>query len=82
LIKFRGKNLIGFGLSELNIDLLKKGKPISIDLKELGMSGKCLIFYGKTESDMEKDLKKFMTDKTKIHKSEKYYNSIEEVENK
>lgn len=51
-----GDNLI-FGLSALNIERLMEGKPISIDLKDLGLpTGRVMIFYGKTEEDMKREL--------------------------
>ena len=53
-----GKNDLLFGLSEGNIRKLKKGEPIKIDLKEMGMEGTIFICYGKTEMDIMYDLKK------------------------
>lgn len=51
-----GDNLI-FGLSAGNIERLMEGKPISIDLKDLGLEkGRVMIFYGKTEEDMKREL--------------------------
>lgn len=51
-----GDNLI-FGLSARNIELLMEGKPISIDLRDLGMDkGRVMIFYDKTEEDMKAEL--------------------------
>lgn len=53
--------LMIFGLSEDNINHLKEGKPIAIDLKELGLAGgRVLIIYGKTEYDMRNDLAEFI----------------------
>lgn len=40
MVKFRAEKTIGFGLSEENVRLLKKGKPIKVDLTELGLPGK------------------------------------------
>ena len=53
-----GEPLLMFGLSEMNIQKLKEDKPIFIDLKELGLEGGVLIFYGETEEKMYADLLK------------------------
>lgn len=65
-----GVPLFGFGLSENNIKELKKGRPIRIDLKSMGAHGTVLIFYGKTEADMEKDLEPMMNPKTKVNRDD------------
>lgn len=75
MIKFtawpkKDKLLIGFGLSEKNIELLKEGYPISIKLSDLkiGLNGEIVIFYGKTEAIMAKELaEQFDMTGTKIH---------------
>lgn len=51
-----GKKVYGFGLSEENIELLKKGRPISISNPDFA-DFDVLIFYGETEESMAKDLK-------------------------
>lgn len=51
-----GDDLI-FGLSALNVERLMEGKPIAINLTDLGLSkGRVMIFYGKTEKDMKAEL--------------------------
>ena len=51
-----GDNLI-FGLSARNVQLLMDGKPISIDLRDLGLErGRVMIFYGETEEAMKAEL--------------------------
>ena len=51
-----GDNLI-FGLSARNVQLLMEGKPISIDLRDLGLErGRVMIFYGETEEAMKAEL--------------------------
>lgn len=68
MVKFRAGETIGFGLSEENMRLLKEGKPIKVDLTELGLPGKevrdVFIFYGKTERDMERDMADMIGAKT------------------
>lgn len=51
-------NVVILGLEEGNIELLKQGKPIPVDLAELGLSGQILITYGKTKADIFKDLQR------------------------
>ena len=66
MIKFRANEIIGFGLSEENIKRLKEGKPIMFDANDLGIEGsKIVIFYGKTEQDMQDDLSKYIGKNTK-----------------
>ena len=58
-----GKNII-LGLSDDNIEKIKAGRPISFNLKDIGLEDRnVLIFYGKTELDMYKELR----DKGLIH---------------
>lgn len=51
-----GDDLIIFGLSARNVELLKAGKPISIRMEELGLRGTVLIMYGETEQDIAAEL--------------------------
>jgi len=46
-----------FGLSELNIQKLKEGKPIFIDTGQMGFGPHIYIFYGDTEMAMERELR-------------------------
>lgn len=46
------------GLSEGNVEFLKLGRPIVVDLKEIGGAGRVMIFYGETEEKMREDLLK------------------------
>lgn len=64
MIKFTGKSktnrtIIGFGLSDMNLQKLKQGKPIYFYGEEVGVPGTDFtILYGKTEKDLENMLKK------------------------
>lgn len=58
MLKARSGDKFIFGLSAKNIELLMEGKPIAIDLKELGSNGSVMIFYGRTEQDMKDDLER------------------------
>ncbi len=64
MIKFTGKSkanrtIIGFGLSDMNLQKLKQGQPIYFFGEEVGVPGTDFtILYGKTEKDLESMLKK------------------------
>lgn len=58
-----------FGLSKENVDRLKQGKPILINLKDMGLEDRqVIILYGETEEKMYEDLVDLIDlKKTKIH---------------
>jgi hypothetical protein len=53
-----GQPVVILGLSEKNLELLKKGKPMLIDLRPFRMDGQAVITYGKTEADITRELSK------------------------
>lgn len=63
MVKFTGerdgKHLVGFGLSAGNLEMLREGKPILVDLSEMipGCKMEVLIFYGVTEQAMYQEIK-------------------------
>lgn len=62
LIKFRTDNLVGFGLSEENIERLKKGDPILFSAADVGgLQGieRVAIFYGKDEDEMQEMMRPY-----------------------
>jgi hypothetical protein len=66
MIKLRAGDTLMFGLSDLNLERLKAGKPILIDLRELGFpQGQVVIFHGKTEADMKRELVELIGPDTK-----------------
>lgn len=65
MIKARAGEVVIFGLSERNLELLRKGMPIKINMTELGLTGTILIFYGKTEEAMYEELKELVGPETK-----------------
>jgi hypothetical protein len=72
MIKFKserpdGSQLLGFGISAENVKLLKAGKPILVDLAEMGEKGAVLIFFAETEADLMELAKPMIGDKTEIH---------------
>ncbi len=58
MIKFRIGNLLGFGLSEGNLRLLREGRPIHIHGAQLGCADDFLIVYGATERDIVDQMRK------------------------
>lgn len=53
----RNGRLVLLGLSELNIQKLKEGKPILVNGGDVGIPGKeIVIMYGQTEQDIAKEL--------------------------
>lgn len=51
-----GADLIIFGLSARNVELLREGKPIRIRMEDLGLKGTVLIMYGDTEQHIAAEL--------------------------
>lgn len=61
MIKFnandgKGGTVFGFGLDFTNLERLKKGEPILIDLAALGGQGRVIIFAGETLASMTEQL--------------------------
>lgn len=57
MLKAFVKDTVILGLSEENINLLKEGKPIRLNLSELGLSPqKIFIVYGETETKIKNEL--------------------------
>jgi hypothetical protein len=66
MIKLRAGKLVMFGLSEMNLQKLREGKPIKINMGDLDLEGEVVIFYGKTEADMERELSSLIGPETKV----------------
>lgn len=69
---FKGKLTNGdlvFGLSKKNIQLLQEGKPILINLKDIGLEERRIVIcYGETEDKIFLDLIDYIDiNKTKIN---------------
>jgi hypothetical protein len=63
MIKFKagigsGRELVGFGLTEKNVEQMKLGRPIHVMGVEMGIPYDVMIFYGETERAMYEDIKK------------------------
>lgn len=69
MIKFAtmGKNgpLVGLGVSRENIRRLTAGRPILVQMKELGGQGDIMIFFGEDEEDLKRQIEPMMGPKTK-----------------
>lgn len=54
MIKARAGNLVFLGLEAKNLEKLKEGRPMLINLSELGVEGdtKICVFYGETVPDL------------------------------
>jgi len=65
-----GKILIGLGLSDENIKRLREGKPMLVNLADLGitLNAEIFIFTGKDEQSMKKDLSKHIRPDTVVNK--------------
>lgn len=78
MIKFKatkdGKPLLGFGLSEGNIEKLQQGLPIMIDLADMDAGeGKVIIFYGGTDEELVEMCSPLLQPETEIHEQKKYH---------
>ncbi len=59
------RKLIGMGLSHVNLERLKAGQPIKFNGESIGMPGHdFLIFAGRTEKSMAKELDPAITAQT------------------
>ena len=57
MIKARAGNAIVLGLSKINLDRLKEGKPIAFDGEEIGIPHRRIfIMYGETELEIIHEL--------------------------
>lgn len=64
--------LLGIGLSEGNIELLKEGRPIVFSGEDLGIRNLTVIVdYGETEQALVDKYSRFITKETDIHPSKK-----------
>lgn len=63
-----GKKVIGLGLSDGNLQLLRNDRIIHIDGAEMNLDFDIIIFWGKTENEMCRQFKRagMITDQTKL----------------
>lgn len=55
-----GETLVILGLSEMNVQKLKEGHPIAVEMEELGFTGKLAIVYGETEDSLAEQFRAHM----------------------
>ena len=73
MLKFAGtmgtKPLYGFGLNSDNLEAIKAGGTILVDLAELGGVGNIIILHGETDEKMTNDLRErgFLTEQTIVN---------------
>lgn len=74
MIKFkaggRGREVVGFGITARNVEMLKAGNPVIVHREEMNLPFDVMIFYGETERDIANELKKhglIDPEKTVIH---------------
>lgn len=60
MLKARADGALLFGLSARNVELLMEGRPIRVDLREMGVKCKnaetLVLFYGRDEGDLVRQL--------------------------
>jgi len=77
MIKFLGTKpdgspVFGFGISDGNVERLKKGMPIVVDMEQMGLSGEVVIFYGGTDAELA-IIASEMTSEDTIYREQKRY---------
>ena len=53
-----GRRFVLLGLSDINLDKLRQGKPIHVFGPEVGLDADLILFSGPTEDEMAKELVK------------------------
>ena len=61
-----GDDILIFGIDEDNIRELRKGRPLSINLTEMGLKGKMVIFWGKDMGALQEIMAPFLSSDTEI----------------
>lgn len=56
-----GEKLVLIGLSDTNLEKLKEGSPILVEMWELGFTGKLVIMGGGTEDELAKMFRQNMS---------------------
>lgn len=55
-----------FGLSALNLQRLREGKPIRVELEEMGGVGEVVILFGETEAAIATELADLIGPSTQV----------------
>ena len=76
MIKFIKNGVIVLGISDKNVELLKEGKPIKINLNELGLEDRTVyIVHGTTEDAIVKQFKDLFDPLATIYKDSRSPNN-------
>jgi len=73
MIKFTGdsvdgkRKVLGIGLSDGNLRLLREGKPIMMWAEEMGISHDVVIFWGETDEALAKSVSDGIGPQTVVH---------------
>jgi hypothetical protein len=74
MIKFifddnRGRKHLGLGISRENVNRLTAGKPIRVNLEDLGITvdGAVMIYFGETEQELTQAVAEFIGPETKVN---------------
>lgn len=62
-----GKPGLIFGITEENVQRLKKGQPIAVDLTEMGLNADLMIFYSRDERGLIATIAPYIGKDTVIH---------------
>lgn len=61
MVKILANKHVILGLSDINLELLRQGKPIKLNLSELGLPDQPIfIIHGETEQKMKEQFKEFI----------------------
>jgi hypothetical protein len=65
----KGATHLGLGISRENVNRLVAGKPIRVDLREMGVtiSGAVMIYFGEDERDLQQAVAEFIGPETKVN---------------
>lgn len=70
MIKFAANGpkgrMVGLGITRANVLKLQEGQPIAFDGHELGLDAEIMIWYGRNESELIKQIQPFLDSDTKV----------------
>jgi hypothetical protein len=62
-----GRPLYLLGVSALNLQRLREGRPLVVKLESMGGVGEVVIMFGETEGDIARDLSDLIGPDTEVH---------------
>lgn len=65
----KGRTHLGLGVSRENVNRLTAGRPIRVDLVEMGLTveGAIMIYFGETETELQQAIAEFIGPDTKVN---------------